>query len=186
MLIQAQRYASVGEFYGYLKGMLFHLKEIRIMGKRKLVDDKLKERIMLAVTEVNGCRYCSYAHTRMALETGISREEINSMLSGDLKEVPENEQVAILFAQHVADKQGNYDLEAYHRVCDEYGHDMALDVLSVIRIIMMGNAYGIAAEALVKRLKLHPAKGSGIFRELGILLGVIIFIPIIFIQKIFE
>lgn len=186
MIIQAQRYASVGEFYGYLKGMLFHLKEIRMMGKRKLVNDKLKERIMLAVTEVNGCRYCSYAHTRMALETGISQDEIRDMLSGNLENTPDDEQVAILFAQHVADKQGNYDLEAYHRVADEYGHDKALDILSVIRIIMMGNAYGIAAEAFVKRVKFHPVKESGFLRELGILLGVILFVPVIFVQKIFE
>jgi AhpD family alkylhydroperoxidase len=38
---------------------------------------------MLAVTEVNGCEMCSYAHTKMALEAGLSNDEIQQMLAGD-------------------------------------------------------------------------------------------------------
>ena len=30
---------------------------------------------MLAVTSVEGCRYCSYFHSKLALKGGISQEE---------------------------------------------------------------------------------------------------------------
>lgn len=60
------------------------------------------ERIMLAVTEVNGCPLCSYAHTRMALESGMSMEEIQQMLGGSVDAVPGERLVAVLFAQHYA------------------------------------------------------------------------------------
>ncbi|MCG9478687.1 MAG: carboxymuconolactone decarboxylase family protein [Actinomycetia bacterium] len=46
----------------------------------------LLERVMTAVTKVNGCPLCSYAHTRMALEVGISSQEIQSMFSGVFKD----------------------------------------------------------------------------------------------------
>ena len=36
----------------------------------------------LAVTEVNGCAACSYAHTTFALREGMSNEEISSFLAG--------------------------------------------------------------------------------------------------------
>ena len=55
---------------------------IRAMPKLKkeaaagVLDQAFKERIMLAVTEVNGCAMCSYAHTQMALEAGLSSEDV--------------------------------------------------------------------------------------------------------------
>ncbi|WP_256205872.1 carboxymuconolactone decarboxylase family protein [Carnobacterium iners] len=38
------------------------------------------ERIMLAVTQVNGCSVCSYTHTKMALEVGMKSEKIKNIL----------------------------------------------------------------------------------------------------------
>ncbi|MFA7136802.1 MAG: carboxymuconolactone decarboxylase family protein, partial [Bacteroidales bacterium] len=57
----------------------------KLIGNRKpkLLDPHFIERLQLAVTEVNGCAACSYQHTQMALEQGMSNEEITSFLSGD-------------------------------------------------------------------------------------------------------
>ncbi len=35
--------------------------------KQKTIDEQFLERLQLAVTEVNSCAVCSYAHTQMAL-----------------------------------------------------------------------------------------------------------------------
>ena len=40
--------------------------------KTGAVDPLFIERLQLAVTEVNGCAVCSYAHTAMALRLGMS------------------------------------------------------------------------------------------------------------------
>ena len=45
-------------------------------------DRAASERVMLAVTEVNGCEICSYAHTRRALEAGLSDAEVRELLGG--------------------------------------------------------------------------------------------------------
>jgi len=79
------------------------------------------ERIMLAVTEVNGCALCSYYHTRVALESGLSAEEIKGMLGGELANAPEAELPALLFAQHYADTRGKPAKEAWERVTAVYG-----------------------------------------------------------------
>jgi AhpD family alkylhydroperoxidase len=46
--------------------------------KSKLVDNDFLKRLQLAVTEVNGCPACSYFHAKMALQQGMSGEEISS------------------------------------------------------------------------------------------------------------
>lgn len=74
--------------------------------KNKILSDQLIERIMLAVTEVNGCAFCSYAHTKMALETGIKDKEIQNMLMGINDDVPKKEMAAVVFGQHYADSRG--------------------------------------------------------------------------------
>lgn len=111
------------------------------------------ERIMLAVTEVNGCALCSYYHTRVALESGLRAEEIKGMLGGDLADAPETELPALLFAQHYADTRGKPSKEAWERVYAVYGETGAYGVLAAIRMIMMGNAFGIAWGSFVNRFR---------------------------------
>ena len=53
------------------------LKRAKTAGK---MDKAFLERIMLAVTEVNGCAACSYYHTKVALEEGFSAEEIRDTI----------------------------------------------------------------------------------------------------------
>lgn len=46
---------------------------------RDRLDPAFRERLMLVVTEVNGCRYCSYVHAREALAAGIPPEQIEDL-----------------------------------------------------------------------------------------------------------
>jgi AhpD family alkylhydroperoxidase len=111
------------------------------------------ERIMLAVTEVNGCGVCSYTHSKVALEAGMSNEEILSLLSGEFGNVPKEELTGVLFAQHYADSRGNPSRESWKRVVEEYGSSTAKGILGAIRGITIGNVYGIAWSSFFNRLK---------------------------------
>ena len=138
---------------------------------------------MLVVTEVNGCQLCSYWHTMEALKSGMPEEEIKNMLSGNIENVPKEEGVALFFAQHYAESAANPDAKAWQRVMDTYGEKKAETILAFIKVIMMGNVYGIAAGALLNRLKGKPVKKSTCLHELGIIFGVVIFVPVLFIKK---
>ena len=148
-----------------------------------LIDKAFSERIMLAVTQVNGCRLCSYAHTKMALKAGMDSSEIHTLLGGDYQGIPEDQLVAILFAQHFAETMGNPDADAVRRLVETYGRDRAAAILGVIRIIMVGNVYGNTMVSLHQRMKGKPVRESKFFRELIIIIGIIPLIPYLLVKK---
>ncbi len=138
--------------------------------KNSAVDESFTERLMLAVTGVNDCPLCSFAHTGMALKAGLSRQEIRAALLGDFSACPPDETEGILFAQHYAESRGRPLRAAWDRVVTVYGRPAALAILGAIRMISAGNALGIPAGALGRRLRGRPAKGSSVYYETGILL----------------
>lgn len=111
------------------------------------------ERVMLAVTEVNGCGICSYAHTKVALDAGLTNEEIVGLLDGVFDYVPKEELTGVLFAQHYADSRGNPSRKSWEMVVEEYGESTAKGILGAIRGIMIGNVVGIPWTSFFNRLK---------------------------------
>ncbi|MBY5958996.1 carboxymuconolactone decarboxylase family protein [Membranicola marinus] len=146
--------------------------------KSKLVDEDFIRRLQLAVTEVNGCPACSYQHTKMALQQGMSNEEISSFLSGDDDFIKPEEAKAILFAQHFADSRGYPEKYAYDAIVKEYGKNEAQTILSAAQIMIAGNMYGIPYSAFQSRLKGKPFKDSTLFYELGMLVMGVVLLPV--------
>lgn len=136
------------------------------------------ERIMLAVTEVNGCGVCSYAHTKVSLEAGMSNEEILNLLSGEFENVPTDELTGVLFAQHYADSRGMPSQESWERVLSEYEASIANGILGAIRGIMIGNVYGIAWSSFFNRFKGKADKRSNLFYEVTMMTFGTLLIPV--------
>jgi len=146
--------------------------------KSKLVDKHFVERLQLAVTEVNGCAACSYHHTQMALQQGMSNEEISSFLSGEDSHIKPEEAKAIVFAQHFADSRGYPKKYAYNAIVKEYGEKEAKIILSACQMMIAGNMIGIPLSAFQSRLKGKPYKDSTIFYELGMEIAGFLCLPI--------
>ena len=156
----------------------------RLIGnkKSKLVDEQLVERLQLAVTEVNGCAACSYQHTKMALQQGMSNEEIAGFLNGETDYIKPEEAKAIFFAQHFADSRGFPKKETYDKIVGQYGKKEALVILAACQVIFAGNAYGIPFSAFIARIHGKPYKKSSLFYELGIILAGGLLLPIALIH----
>jgi len=137
---------------------------------------------MLAVTEVNGCEICSFEHTKMALEMGMSNDEIQMLLTGNTQNIPVEEVSAIFFAQTYADNRGKPTSNTWKRIVEVYGINKALGILGAIRMIMVGNIYGIPFSALRSRMRGKPIKKSSLFYEISMILSIIIFLPVAFIH----
>jgi len=146
--------------------------------KKGLISNSFEKRILLTVTEVNGCEMCSYGHSTDALKEGMPEKDIHEMLTGNLENVPQDESVALFFAQHYADNNGNPTEVAWERVIETYGKEKALAILAIIRTIMVGNTVGIALGAFINRIKGKSVKKSSLIYELQILLSVIPFLII--------
>lgn len=141
-------------------------------------DRQFTERIMLAVTEVNGCELCSYAHARFALAAGLTHAEVRSLLGGSSEGVPDLQLPALAFAQHYADTRGHPDRSAWQDLVDTYGEQDALGALAAVRLMMWGNAVGIPLSSLRSRLKGAPDPGSSPRYEVGTILGSAMLLPV--------
>ena len=148
------------------RDILDHFHEFRSAVRSRRIDQAFAEKIMLAVTAVSGCRYCSYGHARMALASGVSPEEVDLLLSGDIGHVSPKEAPALFFAQHYAESGSHPDPGMVQNLVETYGQEKARDILSYIRMIILGNLSGNTFDALLSRLRGRPAEGSSLGSEL--------------------
>ena len=145
-------YHSLKEIIGDMKFMLSNREEVHTLMNTKLVSQTFRERLMMAVTSVNGCRYCSYYHSKEALKAGMSPEEIATLTNCEFGNCPDEEQPALLYAQHWAESNTLPDVEAYQRVLEFYGEEKLSAIEMVLRIIRMGNLMGNTLDYLLFKL----------------------------------
>ena len=173
-----RRIYNINEFKAAIDDAFAHLPDMKRAMHAGRVDKAFSERIMLAVTQVNGCRYCSYGHTKAALSAGLTPEEIQALLAGEFSDAPPEQLPALLFAQHYAESEGNPDPEAWRRLVETYGPETAQDILANIRMIMVGNLSGNTFDALLYRLTFRAiAPNSSLLQEAGVIFGSLVIIP---------
>ena len=183
---KGQSLHTFNEVYGITVNAFRSIGKFSKGKKSGLLTDEFIERIMLAVTKVNACPVCSYGHTKMALEMGMSLEEIENILSGNYENVPTEELPAVLFAQHYAEARSKYSQESFNRVIEIYGEKKSGAVLATIRMIMFGNAYGIPWGSFFRRFKGKGDPRTSLGYDLGIVLLSFIFIPLASVHALFK
>lgn len=157
-------------------------------GRRAMASEKqFAERVMLAVTEVNGCALCSQGHTAWALEAGLSEHEVADLLSGAGDEaVPPEHAVGVAFAQHYADTAGRPTRPAWDRVVATYGPRRAESILGWVRMIQVGNAAGIPLSAFRARRQGEPDPRSSVVYELGTTAGNVLVAPVALLHALLD
>ncbi|MGC9400409.1 MAG: SDR family NAD(P)-dependent oxidoreductase [Anaerolineae bacterium] len=159
-MVEAARRSSAtsegGAFSGFAKRTYRHLGEVwddlrylrehrgALRSAMALIDPPFRERLMLAVTQVNGCRYCAHYHAQLALKEGLDDEEVARLLAGSFDDAPPEERTALLYAQHWADRRGHPDPEARARLVEVYGAEKADAIDVLLHMIKMGNYLGNA------------------------------------------
>lgn len=149
--------------------------------KRRAITKKMKERLMLATTQVNGCALCSFVHTKIALSAGMEPDEVKHILAGEYDDIPDEEIIAVLFAQHYAESKEQPSEESVTRLVEYYGLDDCNCITSILEMITMTNAMGITMDFVYERLKFKPVKGSYFLREIAILATTFVLFPILLI-----
>jgi AhpD family alkylhydroperoxidase len=161
------------------RDILDHFHEFRSAVRSERIDRAFAEKIMLAVTAVNGCRYCSYGHARTALESGVSQEEVDLLLSGEVGHASPDEAPALFFAQHYAESDGHPAPDMIQKLAQTYGQERARDILAYIRMITLGNLTGNTFDALLSRLRGRPAEDSSLGSELATLALLVLGTPVL-------
>lgn len=176
-VLYKQRY-SISEFNTILYQVMRTIKYMRKAKRAGKLSGAFIKRIMLAVTEVNGCEICSYVHTKQALEMGMNEDDIQQILTGDLENIPQDEVKAIMFAQHYAETKGNPSEESWNKIVETYGDAKALGILGAIRMITFGNSFGIALSAFRSRLKGIKVESSSLVYEVSMLVSLLPLVPL--------
>ena len=135
-------YHNFSEVLNDTRTIFSQRKQIKALMRGQLISDSFRERIMLAVTEVNGCRYCQYAHAKMAIDAGLSHSEIEDLSSGVLLNCPSEEVPALLYAQHWAETNGSPDPITRQEIVSGYGEQVVEAMELAMRMIRMGNLLG--------------------------------------------
>lgn len=126
--------------------------KIKALRDGALIDRDFQERLMLAVTEVNGCRYCAYAHSKMALTAGLTTSDIAALATGDVSGAPEEQIPALLYAQHWAECDARPDPAARQSIVDRYGVEKTEAIELTLGMIRVGNLWGNTGDYLLYRL----------------------------------
>jgi len=162
-------------FRSFMKTM-----QIILRNRKKFVDtmqskrigSDFSERIMLAVTAVNGCRYCEWGHTKMAIESGCTDEEIKYILNLDFQGLKKDEITALAFAQHFAESKENPSKKALVNLAKVYGPQKAEDIINFCIMITVGNLLGNTIDAFDSRINgIQVIDGSFLFEFLVYLIG---------------
>jgi AhpD family alkylhydroperoxidase len=149
MKFRRRRYKNPKDIFADLRFPIQNRRRLRQISRKKLVSRTFQERLMLAVTAVNGCRYCSWFHTRQALRSGLAPEEIRGLLAGDAADCPVDEAVGVAYAQHWAESDAHPDPEAVDQLQQTYGPQKTEAIHLILRMIRMANLWGNSWDYLI-------------------------------------
>ena len=135
-----------------LRATMGRPRQMRAVMRGESLDPAFRERLMLAVTAVNGCRYCSYYHARQALVVGITPEEADALAAGVMDTCPPQQLPAVLYAQHWAESDARPDPAARQRIVELYGAETSEAIELVLHTIRMGNMAGNTFDYVLYRL----------------------------------
>lgn len=147
-----RRYAAWADLWHDLRWLFRQRGQLRPALRGRLVSPAFRERLMLAVTAVNQCRYCAFFHARESLRAGLSPAEIRRLQDGLVGDAPADELPALLYAQHWAEANGRPDPLARQHVLATYGPERTAAIETLLQLIRTGNLLGNTADWLLRRL----------------------------------
>jgi AhpD family alkylhydroperoxidase len=112
----------------------------QIMGE-SAVDLATKELVTLRVSELSGCRYCLAAHRPLALEAGLSADEVEAVCGGSPAALDERQRAIVDWVDAVTLDPAGVDDELTARVLDHVRDDQLVELTLLAGAIRMLNQY---------------------------------------------
>ncbi len=116
------------------------------------ISPAFRERIMLAVTGENHCRYCAFVHTRAGVACGLTQTEVDKTLEGDFSLAPDDERPALEFARGWAKRDADEDPAEKTTLVERYGQPRAEQIEMCCRLIRLGNLTGNTLDSVLFKM----------------------------------
>ncbi len=150
---QKKYYSRWKDFRDDYQFLISRRSQIRAAMAPERVSTAFRERLMLVVTEVNGCRYCRSFHAPQAFKAGVPQEELLELLAGLVPEsTPEREKLALVYAKHWAEYNAVPDPDYDRKMIEVYGEETFHSIQIILRMIRMGNLLGNTGDFFLHKL----------------------------------
>ena len=154
-----RRTLSILALFAALFRLLIRLPRIvAVHASAKRLRPTLRETLWLAVTEVNGCRFCAYVHEGMAAASGLSPEEIRLLAAGEADSLPgldDAETLMVAYARAWADTEGTPPPGLVDQLAEALTLAQVADLHALLITVDFANRAGNTADSLLHRLG-HP------------------------------
>jgi AhpD family alkylhydroperoxidase len=130
----------------------------------------MREKVIVAVARVNACPMCEHAHTRMALDAGVTDAELAALEGTANGAIDRRTFLALAYARErvAADFDGAPDPETSRALDAELGSQAARDIEDVARVMTVANRIANTLKGLSDRRRGRPVPGSRLVDELVI------------------
>lgn len=164
------RVYTVPELFADLGSVLTRAPALWAIWIRGRLPRALREQIIVAVAKVNACRMCEHAHTRMALEAGVSDAELAALEDMNPSAFDRRTWLAIAHARERT--RANFapvaDDASQEALNEALSAQTRSDVEDLARVMTVANRIANTLNALPDRWRGNPVPDSRIFDELVI------------------
>ena len=155
------------QFVGGIASLVPELKTVYGVWVRNELDPGFREELMLAVSQLNDCRFCTWGHHEWAQISGVSNEELAQLESLDPSGFDRRKWVAISYVRALVKRNfKGVQPELRRAVQHKFSPQEIRQIELVARVMDIGNRGSNTWEAMVSRMRGVPAPGSRILDEL--------------------
>jgi AhpD family alkylhydroperoxidase len=167
-----KRTITAPQLAGRLASLVPELGTMYRVWLKQEVDPGFREELMLAVSRLNGCRYCSWGHHEWAQLSGVSNEELAQLEQLDPSGFDRRKWVAISYVRAlVSENFERVQPELRRAMQHKYSPREIRDIELIANVMDIGNRGSNTFDAMLSRFKGVPAAESRIVDEV-ILSGV--------------
>ena len=144
----------MGEAIRDLRGLARRARALRSAYMRGGLDPALRERVMVAVSQFNSCRGCTFVHKRWAGSAGVTSDDLRAIGSGDLGLLDNRSRAAVTYAAALAEVRfrGPIAVELTAGASDNLMAGDLMAVEAIARAIAFANLSANTAEELIARI----------------------------------
>lgn len=162
-----KRTMTAPQFVGSLASLLPELRTLYEVWGRNELDPGFREELMLAVSQLNDCRFCTWGHHEWAQISGVSNEELAQLESLDPSGFDRRKWVAIAYVRALVKRDfKGVQPELRRAVQHKFSPQEIRQIELVARVMDIGNRGSNTWEAMVSRLRGKPAPDGRILDEL--------------------
>ena len=167
-LFSGHRKRTIGSFsfFGEILSFACQVPTMYRIWQKHEIEAGFREELMLAVSKLNDCKYCTWGHHEWAHAAGISEDELDHIEHGDPEGIDRAKWVAISYViAFVSSEDLNIPSSLIREMRASYSAREIKEIELVARIMDVANRGANTWDAFQSRLKGKPAHGSHILDE---------------------